>query len=68
MESCYIGEVKNNAMHGVGQFISTNKLNGFKYEGEFDNNRFHGQGKHSSNQNLVYIGEFRNDYKEGFGE
>jgi hypothetical protein len=35
MESVYKEQVKDNAMHGLGVFISKNKDNGFKYEGKY---------------------------------
>jgi hypothetical protein len=52
--------------NGIGKKIYKN---GDVYEGRFKNGKRHGQGTYSYNRyNSKYIGEWKNDQKDGYGE
>lgn len=37
------------------------------YKGSFVNGKYHGKGELKNNKNVMYIGDFENDYKHGEG-
>lgn len=66
-EFSYIGETKEKQFHGVGLYFYRGKKNGFQYKGEFYKGKMHGRGEHRTNKNVQYVGDFRDDFKDGQG-
>jgi hypothetical protein len=58
----YLGNVKNNKMHGQGILITTELI----YEGEFKDNRMNGQGTLITRE-LKYVGGFKDSKMNGQG-
>ena len=50
----YIGEFKDNKLHGQGTYTWAN---GNKYVGEYKDNKHHGQGTYSWTDGDKYVGE-----------
>ncbi len=61
----YIGEFKNDALNGQGEYYCAN---GDYYIGEFKNGVPDGQGEYYWAEGDYYIGEWKNGAKEGQGE
>lgn len=63
--SIYEGEWKCNKKHGHGTFTFAN---GDQYIGEFHNNKMQGEGVFTyASSSEVYMGEWKEGFKEGFG-
>tara|TARA_E500000331_G_C17207228_1_gene691941 strand:- start:124 stop:1389 length:1266 start_codon:yes stop_codon:yes gene_type:complete len=60
----YVGEVRNNKMHGQGTYTAAN---GTKYVGEFKDDKIHGQGTYTRANGDKYVGEFKDGKKHGQG-
>lgn len=60
----YIGEYRNDLMHGKGEFIWTN---GNRYTGNFKNGKRDGKGKIVFYNGCSYYGDFKNGYYDGKG-
>ena len=64
-QSTYEGFLKNNEFEGYGEYKSYS----YNYFGEFSSGKKHGKGKMEDFiKSSEYIGDFRNDMKEGYGE
>jgi len=63
--SKYVGEFKNNKMHGQGTFTMGD---GSKYIGEYKDDMMHGEGTITfANGEEKYVGEFKNSNMHGQG-
>ena len=60
----YIGEWKNDEMHGQGTYHYSD---GSVYTGEWKNNDMHGQGTYNYSDGSEYTGEWKNDDMHGQG-
>jgi len=60
----YKGDFLNFKRHGNGKYWK----NSSTYEGQFNNDKKHGQGKITFETGDVYIGEFKNNTINGFGQ
>jgi hypothetical protein len=60
----YKGDFVNFKRHGNGKYWK----NSSTYEGQFNNDKKHGQGKITFETGDVYIGEFKNNTINGFGQ
>ncbi|XP_055341466.1 MORN repeat-containing protein 3-like [Paramacrobiotus metropolitanus] len=68
--SHYIGDFLNGKRHGFGEYMS--RKQGILYRGDWKEGIVHGQGKlfkrmPDKSWFLIYIGEFKNGLKEGWG-
>ena len=61
----YVGEWKNNRVHGQGIF--TWKKSGNKYVGEIKDGKRHGQGTFTWKNGDRYVGEFKDNKRHGQG-
>jgi hypothetical protein len=66
-ETDYDGEVLNLQPHGSGVLVCRAKKGGYMYKGTFFEGKFHGKGELRNSKNVIYIGEFKHDYKDGRG-
>ena len=64
----YIGEWKDNKLHGKGTyyFLANNEFKGDIYVGAYKDGEKHGQGTYTWADGAKEVGEFRNDYLNGF--
>jgi S1-C subfamily serine protease len=62
--SKYIGEFKDDKIHGQGTYTSAN---GNKYIGEWKDNKYHGQGTYTYADGEKYVGEFKDNKYHGQG-
>ena len=60
----YVGEWKNDKMHGHGAYTYAN---GNKYVGEFNSNKRNGVGTATYISGNKYVGEYKNDDRNGNG-
>ena len=60
----YVGENKNNILHGQGTYYYAN---GDKYVGEYKDGHQHGQGIYTWANGDIYVGENKNDLSHGHG-
>lgn len=63
----YNGEVLNWEMHGQGQLACRASKDGYVYKGSFFKGKYHGSGELRNSKNVIYIGEFKDDFKSGKG-
>lgn len=63
----YNGEVLNWEMHGQGQLVCRASKDGYVYKGSFFKGKYHGSGELRNSKNVIYIGEFKDDFKSGKG-
>lgn len=64
----YCGEVSNLIPHGNGQEQNIDKKTGEVYQGRFEQGKRSGKGSLRTNKGVMYIGEFKNNFKDGYGE
>jgi hypothetical protein len=57
----------NRVKHGQGVLACRDKKNGFIYQGSFFEGKYHGKGELRNSKNVIYVGDFKNDYKDGEG-
>lgn len=57
----------NRQMHGRGILTCRAKQSAYVYKGTFFEGKYHGTGELRNNKNVVYLGEFKNDFKHGHG-
>ena len=60
----YVGEWKDNEIHGQGTY---SYADGEEYVGEFKNSKRHGQGTYSYANGGKYVGEYKNNKRHGQG-
>ena len=64
----YIGEAKDNILHGQGTYTFGSGPNkGDQYVGEYKNNVREGLGTYTFTSGAKYVGEFKNEVYEGQG-
>jgi hypothetical protein len=61
----YVGDWKNNKMHGLGTFYF--KKSGDEYDGDWKNNKKHGFGTFYWNNGDKYVGNYLNNNRHGKG-
>ena len=62
----YVGDWKNNKMHGLGTYYYKESDN--KYVGDWKNNKMHGFGTFYWNEGDKYVGDYLNDKRHGKGK
>jgi hypothetical protein len=60
----YVGEFRDDKLHGQGTFTASN---GVKYVGEFRDDKMHGQGTLTFPDGAKYVGEYREGKRSGQG-
>ena len=64
----YVGEYKDNKMHGQGTYTWTlGEFAGDKYVGEFKDDKRHGQGTYTYADGEKYVGEHKDNKRHGQG-
>ena len=61
----YVGEFKNDTLHGHGKLTNTSKQ--MSYEGDWQANKMHGMGLYLWDDGRRYQGQYVADKKTGFG-
>ena len=60
----YVGEWKDNKMHGQGTYTYTN---GDKFVGKYKDDKRHGRGIFTTANGYKYVGEFKDNKRHGQG-